>query len=248
MGKTGDRHYDKATRRYLKRVRTRYMFKDPVRRVRKPKDVKKSYRSGVLTLGTTVPQRMRVKLIFPFRILWNASATNYQSFRGNSIYDPDYTGVGGQPTGRDQWASLYQEYVVLGSKIKVIGSQMGVTGGNVGMLALVPSVYNSTLESNTPRVDASNPRAKFTYFTVNTGKGQSFMRAYQSTSGIFGVPGDAIVKDDGFAGAIGGNPTNEWYWTVKGSSLDGTTAMNMYLDCIITYYCEFRKPYTFAAS
>lgn len=40
-------------------------------------------------------------------------------FRANSIYDPNYTGVGHQPRGRDEWALFYNKYVVLGSKITV---------------------------------------------------------------------------------------------------------------------------------
>lgn len=38
-------------------------------------------------------------------------------FRANSLYDPDFTGVGTQPLLRDQWANIYQNYIVVGSKI-----------------------------------------------------------------------------------------------------------------------------------
>lgn len=38
-------------------------------------------------------------------------------FRANSIFDPDYTGIGHQPIGHDQWANFYDRYIVIGSKI-----------------------------------------------------------------------------------------------------------------------------------
>ena len=41
------------------------------------------------------------------------------SFRTNSMYDPDRTGIGHQPRGFDQYAVNYNHYTVIGSKIKV---------------------------------------------------------------------------------------------------------------------------------
>lgn len=39
-------------------------------------------------------------------------------FRANSMYDPDFTGVGNQPRGFDQWMALYHRFHVIGSKIR----------------------------------------------------------------------------------------------------------------------------------
>lgn len=41
------------------------------------------------------------------------------AFSANSVYDPNNTGGGHQPMGYDQWTTLYNKYVVLGSKIIV---------------------------------------------------------------------------------------------------------------------------------
>lgn len=41
----------------------------------------------------------------------------YYNIRANSPFDPEYNAGGGQPMGYDQWAALYDQYVVLGSKI-----------------------------------------------------------------------------------------------------------------------------------
>lgn len=40
-------------------------------------------------------------------------------FRANSLFDPDFTAAGHQPYGFDTWATMYNHYTVLGSKIKV---------------------------------------------------------------------------------------------------------------------------------
>lgn len=41
------------------------------------------------------------------------------SFRANSLYDPNYSGVGHQPLGFDQIMPFYNHYTVIGAKIKV---------------------------------------------------------------------------------------------------------------------------------
>lgn len=49
---------------------------------------------------------------FNVTISGNAGGTSY-AYRTNSIYDPDYTGIGHQPLMRDLWASQYDYYTVL---------------------------------------------------------------------------------------------------------------------------------------
>lgn len=65
------------------------------------------------------------------------------TYRANGIFDPDYTGVGHQPRGFDQWASHYKKYRVISSKVTVLtnstssGTLMGIWTGNI---ADVPNI------------------------------------------------------------------------------------------------------------
>lgn len=43
----------------------------------------------------------------------------YQQYKINSVYDPDLTGAGSQPLGRDTWSSIYNFYKVLETHVKV---------------------------------------------------------------------------------------------------------------------------------
>lgn len=48
-----------------------------------------------------------------------AGSPQYYQFRCNSMYDPDYTGVGHQPMFRDEMAAQYKSYTVLKSYIRI---------------------------------------------------------------------------------------------------------------------------------
>lgn len=66
-----------------------------------------------------MPDTVMVKLRYHTNILLDPAAglAANHFFRANGIYDPDYTGVGHQPMGMDQWAAFYQHFQVLGSRL-----------------------------------------------------------------------------------------------------------------------------------
>lgn len=67
------------------------------------------------------PTGMRVKMKYAASIDLSSGVANYVEhvFRAYSIFDPDFTGIGHQPLGHDQWQNLYARYRVLGSSISV---------------------------------------------------------------------------------------------------------------------------------
>lgn len=75
-----------------------------------------------------------------------ATLSAYQQFKINSIYDPDLTGTGGQPLGRDTWASIYNYYKVLEAKVtvKVFDLTSDATGGITYLV--YPSVMGGMLD------------------------------------------------------------------------------------------------------
>ncbi|WP_445779482.1 hypothetical protein, partial [Shewanella sp.] len=52
----------------------------------------------------------------------NTVSPGYHLFRANGIFDPDYTGIGHQPYGRDTYASIYNHYRVLKSNCTAIST------------------------------------------------------------------------------------------------------------------------------
>ena len=65
-------------------------------------------------------------------------------FRANSIFDPDYTGVGHQPLGTDEWFTMYQHATIIGSKITARFVATSTTETNICGIALTSTTGIST--------------------------------------------------------------------------------------------------------
>lgn len=93
------------------------------------------------------------------------------SFRTNSMYDPDRTGIGHQPRGYDQYALNYNHYTVVGSKIKV--TPMGPLNRNAPSDPL--SCFGITIQS-----DDTFPYSDYTDLCESRFAGAGKMVPYQN--------------------------------------------------------------------
>lgn len=175
-----------------------------------------------------------------------AGAPDYYEFRANSIYDPDYTGVGHQPSGHDEWAQFYQHYNVIGSKISVNFASY-TTGGTVGTYV----VGISTLDTNGQLA----------------GKSGEGIRELQSTRfkllGIAGSPSKTVsakfsskkrfgknyMDDDNKGTMNSSNPPEDAIFAVFAYPGDATSdASALYCQVTIQYLVALTEPKTLAQS
>lgn len=86
---------------------------------RKPKKYTKRPKLVMMRAPSGMPTQNIAKLRYDdlINVTSSASVIGSHVFRANSIYDPDYSGAGRAPMGFDQWAALYNHYIVLGSKM-----------------------------------------------------------------------------------------------------------------------------------
>ena len=113
--------------------------------------------------GTPFPTRCKAQLKYTSyaNVDIGVGSTGVQLVRCNSLYDPDFTGVGGQPRGFDQYAALYDQYTVINARIKVWPvQQAGQTAGNDRMLCGISIVDDSGI---TPTLDSCADRPYTTY-------------------------------------------------------------------------------------
>lgn len=106
---TKEMPYKKYSKKYKRPSRTR-------RRVRKRRWKVRRPLSQAGTLGKTLLKKFRY--VDKIEIDPGIATAAVHTFRANSLYDPDKTGVGHQPLGFDQLMSFYNHYCVVGARLK----------------------------------------------------------------------------------------------------------------------------------
>lgn len=160
----------------------------------------------------------------------------------NDIFDPDVTGTGTQPLGRDQWANFFNSYRVMGCKATIT-----MKGGGVGVPILIawgpnpgitgPASTDVACQTRGWRwklVDPTNDKCRFSFYCrpwINIGISKS-----------------RYSDDDLFAAAIGSSPSQRTSCEVALRSADGSSTSTVILAVELVYYVRFFSPVVLAAS
>lgn len=162
---------------------------------------------------------------------------NSYVFRGNSVYDPDYTGLGVQPYGYDQMSAIYNRYYVYASKIKVYPHFVGMdTPNSCRSVRWIVFPWCTASPTYTEFEDLTSQMRPYKALTMNDPSDQKQnMTLYQSSKKMFrlGTP------DEVDAGStIVSNPSQVWYWIIRSDTTNTNTAVFLNMDIKITYYCK----------
>jgi len=235
--------------RYRKR---NYRRKRPTRY--RGRRYKKYQRKGpstkVIKFTTGIPDRMMLKLKYAQSVqLVDAvgGVDQFYAFRGNSIWDPDRTGVGTQPLGRDQWVNFYNYYTVHGSKINVqILNQKSASTESTVIVSLSPQITDPAIGGITTNELPTYPYCKWVLLSGSaSGNLPKYISSYMSTRKIFG---EKDQLDDDYKSLQGTNPTNQWYWRIQSNNVDATNIFSVIMLVTITYYVEFQERVLLAPS
>ena len=139
------------------------------------------------------------------------AAYGQYTYRGNSCFDPDETGIGHQPMYYDQYAAVYSKY-------KVVASRMTVTSANYNAVAsativLVPSSEIVTITSYS--IAMEQPYAKRTeLLPISTRAGvRSSVKSSMSTARMLGLTPAQLASED-YSALTGATPISVWYWNI----------------------------------
>jgi len=151
-------------------------------------------------------------------------AATKQVFRANSLYDPDLTGTGHQPMGRDELSAVYGHYLVTNAKITVTNLNFGSTNypGAWGILldddGTVPNDAHAIIEQ---------AGAKYRIFPNNylASGVSSTLTCVFDASKFFHVKDPDDVKYE--IGALTGtNPADGAYFVLWVGPLDSSSDLN----------------------
>lgn len=187
------------------------------------------------------PRRLFTKLIYADeRALGAEAALATYTYRLNSIYDPDATGVGTQPDGFDtllganNTTAPYQLYRVRGALVELTIRNVGTPTVNCWVSTRYgnetsPSAYWEALAKHKwcRQIDSYETDHHMVRF-----------KKYFSIASIVGQSKQTVNSDDNFTALYTGNPAFIANFDIINYPTDGTSTAACRFAIRITYYCE----------
>lgn len=211
------------------------------RRKLKKRFIKKGARKYKVPRYTNVskvigfPESMLTKLVYQ-QSTSTTALTFSNVFRGNSVFDPDFTGAGNQPNYFDTYASLYAKYRVVASKIEC----RIVNGSSTVPIrwSIMPS-DSSTILTNVANA-SGNPMCKTGICTLASGsRSICTVKSYCTTARINGKTKAQINGSDQYESLVSTNPADAWFWIFQCEDLSIASNMAVIIDFKLTYYVRF---------
>lgn len=144
-------------------------------------------------------------------------------FSANGLYDPNVTGTGHQPRAFDQLMTFFDHYVVLGAKITVTPVKLDTANTVPGYFGILVSDDGITVAGHTlldimeTRLNKSN-RTKLVGFNYDMAKTSRSISAKFSARKFFHKN---VKGDDIFRGSASSNPSEQAYFEIYHSSVNG---------------------------
>lgn len=221
--------------RYRPRRRTntvrRRRYKRPTysRRTRRPR----------ITRAIGLPKQIFAKLRYSElnEINIAAGASSTVVYRLNSIFDPNASGVGGQPYYSDQYAAMYNRYRVYGCKVDVTMSCSSSTANLFHPTAVLLS-YADTAPAWGTQINASNSKRCIRRQMI---PGQSIvtMKRYFDLASVAGVSRREYNVAEVFQALTTANPSRNIDCQVNVENNDGTATISLTYTIRLTYYVKY---------
>jgi len=159
----------------------------------------------------------------------NSSSSLDQIYRLNSIFDPDLTGTGHQPLGRDQYATFYNRYRVT-DVIITLRASVDISLGN--QVYKVITVADNSITPYTDHLTMSEQQGS-TVHLLNPASGAIFIKRRYHLANIAGVDKKGY-SDDRFQSLFSTNPSENIMFHVGTCNNNGSGPANATIKYTIT--------------
>jgi len=226
-------------------MRTRKTYKPKAPAYRKRRSIKRrktKSKPRTVSLGKTLPDRIRVKLTDSWA--GQISTTNsdtYFEVALNGMYDPDITSTGGQPQGFDQYAAMYKYYRVIASSISIY--YFNTDNAYITQISIIPHYKrDDTIRTYTNPEQLKH--CKFKRFANESGGGGKSTGTLSHYMTVSKLVGNRLMtkNDDTFGAAVEANPGSAGlcYWYVLFQEpITGTGELQGDYIVTVNYYAEF---------
>ncbi len=159
---------------------------------------------GFLTSPTLFPARRVATMCYDALVALSPAATAlaYNTFRLNSLFDPDFTGVGTTVSGYTTMSALYNRYRVVSVKIHIDATS------NASLPSTVFLVANPLNTVGTSITAIMSQKYSWCKPLGNTNAPGVSHTCKISIADCYGTTRKAVWDEDDFAGLVGANPNN----------------------------------------
>jgi len=187
--------------------------------------------------GIGFPDRFNTNLAYTESFVltsFGSSITQRKTFRLNGLFDPDESLGGGQPTYFDQFALLYNKYIVKGAKVSCTFSQTTTVGVGEGPFIVgIQSSSSPSLPSTDAPTLTMSPNTSYS-FVSQTGDVKTVTHTFSSKA--LSISG----TDDNTASNTNNLPGIQWYANVfaspQGSSVAGAVVCLVTINYNVDFY------------
>lgn len=214
-----------------------YKRKRPNRpgRARKRRFRKRAYGpSAVVSTTSPLPDRFFTKMKYShLGTITTTSGTAPYLFNMGNLYDPDRTGTGHQPFGRDQFATLYNKYRVYGCKYVITFTNTS-SAYNADVAVVLKPVTTTSTDMQTV---AEKPYVQFRSIGMNgSAAAKTVIKGYCHNAKILGVSKLRYSLDDEYTATAGVPPAEEPYLHIYARERAGTSGIVIGMAVQLTYY------------
>lgn len=175
-----------------------------------------------VNLGNTMPRTLFIKLPYREHISMTTATSgnaDIYTFRLNSVFDPNYTGIGGQPRYTD-WvldARRYTRYLVYKVDVEVVFRSTQQTSDMQGAIAIREGTPFGSVGPASLFYQGELPQT-WTFMLDGTNTGDGFSRRTWRGSfhmaKLFGITKRQLYAEDDYAADYNASPAAQQYLTV----------------------------------
>lgn len=181
--------------------------------------------------GSYMPMSFQTRFVYDQtnkQMLVGALGYIEQVYRGNSIYDPDFTGAGTTVNGHAEMGTIYTRYRVIGSKITVKATPVTISSG-YATVVLWADRDSAAIGAGGQLAVEHVPNSARVNVTHATGD-EKVVSGYANSGTMYAM---RSADDFGLGSAWSDNPASPWFWRV---AVTGSDQDVVKLDVCIEYY------------
>lgn len=158
-------------------------------------------------------------------------------FRANSLFDPDYTGIGHQPYGFDSIMPMYDHFTVIGAKLNVTFHNSDINTSAICGVSITDTSASvsdklSTMEAGNVKYAIVGP-----FGSSRDTKTLSYQLNPNKWLGI-----SHPMASDNVRGTVAANPAEQCYFHVWSAGYDASDPSEVQCTVTIEYTAVFSEP------